>query len=212
MAEFSGVLRIGDSLYCKGCRLTFKEQKDLDIHIITCTRPANGTAFVMMADLRGGLPTKRAAAEPVRENEKIVLPDSQTNSSQNSEEGGTKEKPHPCHLCIKSFGNARGLKQHLVSCKKKAANRRQQRPIIEGEAPAIKEIPPQNVPQTGAPQTPPENPARAPQNQIWGDHSYTDLMQIVSAVYDEIVYWKKNLFKLPSGAAGIKISLRKQQN
>ena len=93
MGEFSGVLRIGDSLYCKGCRLTFKEQKDLDIHIITCTRPAKGTAFVMMADLRGGLPAEKRA-EPIPGNEKLVLPDSQNNTNtHNADEGATLKSP-----------------------------------------------------------------------------------------------------------------------
>ena len=37
---------------------------------------------------------------------------------------------------------------------------------------------------------------------IWGDHSVEDVSQITCAIYEEIVYWKKNLFKLPSGASG----------
>ena len=37
---------------------------------------------------------------------------------------------------------------------------------------------------------------------IWGNHSADDLNQIISAIYEEVVFWRKNLFKLPSGAAG----------
>ena len=37
---------------------------------------------------------------------------------------------------------------------------------------------------------------------IWGDHKINDLTQIVSSTYDEVVFWRKNIFKLPSGAAG----------
>ena len=37
---------------------------------------------------------------------------------------------------------------------------------------------------------------------ICGSLSSADLHQIVNAVYDEIVYWRKNLFILPSGSAG----------
>ena len=37
---------------------------------------------------------------------------------------------------------------------------------------------------------------------VWGSLSSADLHQIVNAVYDEIVYWRKNLFMLPSGSAG----------
>ena len=37
---------------------------------------------------------------------------------------------------------------------------------------------------------------------VWGSLSSADLHQVVNAVYDEIVYWRKNLFMLPSGSAG----------
>ena len=40
------------------------------------------------------------------------------------------------------------------------------------------------------------------QPYVWGNHTIDDLSQITSAVYDEIVFWKKNLFLLPSGQAG----------
>ena len=58
------------------------------------------------------------------------------------------------------------------------------------------------------PEPPPPPPSAAQtarpgaQNEIWGSHSADDLTQIVSGIYEEIVYWRKNLFKLPSGAAG----------
>ena len=203
MGEFSGVLRIGDSLYCKGCRLTFKEQRDLDIHVITCTRPAKGTAFVMTADLRGGLPAEKRA-EPIPRNEKLALPDSQNNpNTHNADEGGNTEMPHSCHLCNRSFGNARGLKQHLVSCKKKNANRRQQRQTPELQPPealATPEIPPHNPPQNPVGAT--EQADRRPQNLVWGNKNSEDMIQIVNSIYEEVVFWRKTLFKLPSGAAG----------
>ena len=33
--------------------------------------------------------------------------------------------------------------------------------------------------------------------KIWANHSKNDLHQVVNAVYEEIVFWRKNLFKLP---------------
>ena len=33
---------------------------------------------------------------------------------------------------------------------------------------------------------------------IWGNHS-VDLKQIISAIYEEVITWKINLFLLPSG-------------
>ena len=37
---------------------------------------------------------------------------------------------------------------------------------------------------------------------IWGSHTREDLNQIINYAYDEIVFWRKNVFMLPSGAAG----------
>ena len=37
---------------------------------------------------------------------------------------------------------------------------------------------------------------------IWGNHSSRDLHQIINACYEEIVYFRKNLFLVPSGKAG----------
>jgi len=39
-------------------------------------------------------------------------------------------------------------------------------------------------------------------NNIWGNHSRDDLFQIVNSCYEEIVFFRKNLFLLPSGKAG----------
>ena len=35
---------------------------------------------------------------------------------------------------------------------------------------------------------------------IWGQHSKLDVEQIISALYEKIVHWRKNVFLLPSGA------------
>ena len=47
-----------------------------------------------------------------------------------------------------------------------------------------------------------QQPQASISNEGWGEHTYADLEQTVSSMYDEIVFWRKNLFKLPSGAAG----------
>ena len=39
---------------------------------------------------------------------------------------------------------------------------------------------------------------------IWGQYSKLDVEQIISAIYEEIVHWRKNVFLLPSGATGKK--------
>ena len=38
--------------------------------------------------------------------------------------------------------------------------------------------------------------------KIWGNHTIEDLTQIINAMYDEVIFWKKNFFKLPNGASG----------
>ena len=40
--------------------------------------------------------------------------------------------------------------------------------------------------------------------KVWGLHTKEDLHQILNATYEEIVLWRKNVFKLPTGGAGKK--------
>ena len=37
---------------------------------------------------------------------------------------------------------------------------------------------------------------------VWGSYNMTDIELIINATYDEIVHWRRNIFILPSGAAG----------
>ena len=37
---------------------------------------------------------------------------------------------------------------------------------------------------------------------VWGSHTKDDIFQIINATYEEVVFWRKNLFMLPSGQAG----------
>ena len=41
-----------------------------------------------------------------------------------------------------------------------------------------------------------------PRLPVWGNHCKEDLEQIIDSIYDEVVYWRKNLFLLPSGRIG----------
>jgi hypothetical protein len=54
------------------------------------------------------------------------------------------------------------------------------------------------------------NPETRESPFIWGSHTKDDLCQIVNGAHEEIVFWRKNVFMLPSGAAG-KAYLRKMQ-
>ena len=40
--------------------------------------------------------------------------------------------------------------------------------------------------------------------KVWGDHSLADVKQILDVIYEESVYWRRNLFLLPTGAAAKK--------
>ena len=40
------------------------------------------------------------------------------------------------------------------------------------------------------------------QNQVWGNKSFEEVVEKVTTIYEEVVFWKKSIFKLPSGAVG----------
>ena len=165
------------SLYCKGCNLAFKAQRDLDIHVITCTRPARGTSFFQYTDLRGGMAGEKTEIA----GEKIALPDSQIssqNTEENREQKAAEEKNHSCHLCGRNFGSGKGLQVHLRSCMTKGSVKRKQGQVVE-------EIERQQ------PQASISIEGNLNQNQpLWEGHpeghTYADLEQMVSAMYDEI--------------------------
>ena len=37
---------------------------------------------------------------------------------------------------------------------------------------------------------------------VWGSHTKDDIFQIINAAYEEVVFWRKNVFMLPIGQAG----------
>ena len=102
-----------------------------------------------------------------------------------------------CTSCNRLFESIRGLNIHQHTCKKKN-DQQAQVTVSRDPTPGVVLNPELNehlVPQTA-------NPPNGTQTKIWGNHSVEDISQITCAIYEEIVYWKKNLFKLPSGAAG----------
>ena len=102
-----------------------------------------------------------------------------------------------CELCNKEFTTDHGRSIHLSSCRKKhsAANpvAAEQPPTLTLSQPAINHQQSQREIQTPDPQT---------YTPIWGKLSFEDVMQTINSIYDEIVFWRKNVFLLPSGAAG----------
>ena len=41
---------------------------------------------------------------------------------------------------------------------------------------------------------------------IWGELSIPDLKEVVDNIYNEIVFWRRNIFLLPTGACGTLLS------
>ena len=38
--------------------------------------------------------------------------------------------------------------------------------------------------------------------KMWGIHSKKDVQMVISAIYEEIVYWRRKIFMLPTSSAG----------
>ena len=103
------------------------------------------------------------------------------------------ERRFICELCQKSFGSARDRSLHINSFKKKHAVRGVQHPQDGANTSIVA-----NISTDGSTNSP-----RIPGiPQIWGNHTRESLTQMVSDIYNEIVFWRKNVFMLPNGAAG----------
>ena len=42
------------------------------------------------------------------------------------------------------------------------------------------------------------------ESKLWGDHTKDDIHHKIDVIYEKIAFWRRNLFKLPSGVAGKK--------
>ena len=140
------------------------------------------------------LPASQSSqADPVAES--VVPKENSQISSQNSSKISCiklNSSQISCNRCQRIFSTEKGLKRHKHSCK-----------APEIVNPTETETNVQNNLGTSEQQQqqPPTEP-RKPAENIWGNHSQDELNQIADAVYDETVFWRKNLFKVPSGAAG----------
>ena len=92
-----------------------------------------------------------------------------------------------CQNCKESFRTKRSLDLHQKKCKSKPANIDEERSDIHNSSSNL-ELNLRQINLTA--------------RKVWGDHTYDDLLQISNSMYDEVVCWSKNIFKLPSGSAG----------
>ena len=99
---------------------------------------------------------------------------------------------YACALCNKVFSTDKGRSIHLSTCRFK--HRTVPSAEITARTAAAVVVPP--VPnETALPDRPPPAP-------VWGQMTAIEVKRSVDKIYDEIVYWRRNVFLLPSGSAG----------
>ena len=105
-----------------------------------------------------------------------------------------------CQICSRKFTTKGGRTNHLKICSKKISSLNSQSVSNESEANALNP-----TVELTSQQPIPRDATSVPEAiRIWGPHTENDLFQIVSAVYEEVVHWQKNLFLVPTGACGKK--------
>ena len=91
----------------------------------------------------------------------------------------------------------RGRSIHLSSCRKKH-HRPSVNPVAAAQPPASTSSHQPVINHQRREIRPPDPQIYTP---IWGKLSCEDAMQTINSIYDEIVFWRKDIFLLPSGAA-----------
>ena len=91
-----------------------------------------------------------------------------------------KDPKNMCRKCVRSFHTLRGLNQHLRTCSK----------LLE------------------EPKEPPDPPGKEdkdsspPLRYTWGSIPSYTFENHINEAYEKIVYWRRNLFMVPTGKAG----------
>ena len=98
------------------------------------------------------------------------------------------ENANRCNNCTRSFRSKRGLNQHLRSCSK----------VNNSQATQEKEPPDKHLEVNNA------STEEVSLLFTWGKLNNNEFTNHVNNIYERIVYWKKNLFLLPTGKAGRK--------
>ena len=93
----------------------------------------------------------------------------------------TYQNEHECAGCKRCFRTLRGLNQHHRSCSKST-----------GEVKKPPDPPPINESDSGTEQL----------LYMWGLHNNAVFERNLNVAYEQIVYWRKNLFMLPTGKFG----------
>ena len=99
-----------------------------------------------------------------------------------------------CKLCLRNFSTNHGKNIHLSSCRKRFSSAELNAGVQTVQQDEVQA----NVNITIRSQSTPT------QLKIWGDYTKDEIHQKIDEIYEEIVFWRWNLFKLPSGAGGKK--------
>ena len=193
---------------CQSCHVVFSNPMALTGHRLTCAaKPITLSFYGVWNGASGASKDSTAAAESigVEQTEKI-LPLSQPLYevvSATADKSENEQQTFSCGGCQRSFKSAKGLKKHKHSCKGPAVvvETASNQTSISIEA-NTKETDPTPDQTSSSSDEPGQQPAAL---KIWGIHSIVELNKIVDSMYDEVVFWRKNLFKVPSGAAGKKL-------
>ena len=105
-----------------------------------------------------------------------------------------------CEKCGGDFGKKAGLSRHLNSCKASQLKTKNEVAAVINKTENKMTSHLKNNLIIDIPAPLPTLDTDLP--CLWGNHTSHDLAQIFNAMYNETTRWKKNLFNIPSGAAG----------
>ena len=201
MAKIGPLVETGPPVYCKVCEAGFPDQARLLSHTLTCTvRIERGPFQQFQNAWIGGAESRTGDEAVVSEVLTGKLPTPLTQDpSQLTQEPTEQSKKSKCSYCSREFKNARGLDQHLRKCPLKNIEKND-----EVSQQSLTQTPYQPVPRETLAASQPlvvELPLEV-ENGAWGPHSSEEITSIANGIYEEIVYWKNNVFTMPSGAAG----------
>ena len=98
-----------------------------------------------------------------------------------------------CNICERKFKNQTGLKLHLKVCEKKNQDTKHNddQTLLKTPINSEMQLPPK-----------PPDPSLCKNHYRWGNYDSDLFENNLNIVYEKIVYWRKNLFLLPSGKYG----------
>ena len=200
---------------CAKCNLILPRQVTMESHLSTCIGRPTLTAkqSLSFSDAWKVRNTEVINENMGKDDSEKILPVSQplvftqhteaVLESTTVEEKGTGNLPNPnqniCSICKREFSTPRGLNQHFKCCQK-----RNNPTSMASLDPMIDSTSQESQPETAATEisTVTDGTSARLIANVWGNHSSEDIFQVGNAIYEEIVKWRKNVFKLPSGAAG----------